>query len=90
MPANLAGVNDRMSELEQILATGASIFVGGHGDPATADDVRFRIGYLNKVRELRANQPDAESFAAALISEYPGLPGEDGVKGFAEALYSAE
>ena len=88
--ANLAGVNDRISELEQILATGASIFVGGHGDPATADDVRFRIGYLNKVRELRANQPDAESFAAALISEYPGLPGEDGVKGFAEALYSAE
>ena len=64
------------------------MYVGGHGAPATADDVRFRIGYLNKVKELRASQPDAASFVTALEEAYPGLPGEEGVKAFAEAIYA--
>lgn len=85
---NIEGVNDRIAELEQILGTGATLFVGGHGNPATADDVKFRIAYLNKVKDLRESQPDAEKFAAALIATYPDLPGEDGVKGLADSLYA--
>lgn len=87
--ANMQGVDARIAELEQILSTGATLFVGGHGAPATADDVRFRIEYLNKVKELKSANNDAASFAAALIEAYPNLPGEDGVTGFAEAIYSA-
>ena len=86
--SDMAGVDARIAELEQILGTGATLYVGGHGAPATADDVRFRIGYLNKVKELRASQPDAASFVTALEEAYPGLPGEEGVKAFAEAIYA--
>ncbi len=86
---NMEGIEARIGELEEILATGANVFVGGHGNPATADDVRFRIAYLNKIKELRNSQPDAAAFTAALTEAYPGLPGEDGVQTLAEALYSA-
>lgn len=84
---NIEGVDARIAELEEILATGASVFVGGHGNPATADDVKFRIGYLNKIKELRNAQPNAEAFTTALTEAYPGLSGEEGVAGLAESLY---
>lgn len=87
---NIEGIDSRITELEEILATGATLFVGGHGAPATADDVRFRIAYLNNIKELRTSQPDAEKFAAALNDAYPELSGADAVKGLAEALYSVK
>lgn len=86
--ADIAGVDARIAELEQILSTGATLFVGGHGFPATADDVKFRIAYLNKVKALKDSNEDAESFVAALIAAYPGLPGEEGVADFAKSLYA--
>lgn len=84
---DMEGVEARLAELKEILATGATTFVGGHGDPATAEDVSFRIGYLEKIKELRGTQKDAPAFAAALIEAYPGLPGEESVGSLAEALY---
>lgn len=86
----IEGVDSRIAELERILATGASLFVGGHGTPATVDDVKFLIGYLKKVKELRVTSPDAESFSAALIAAYPNLSGKDSVAGLAKSLYSAQ
>ncbi len=86
--ANIQGIDARLAELEQILSTGADIFVGGHGAPSSADDVRFRIDYLNKIKQLKSENSDADSFAAALIKAYPALPGEDGVSALAQALYS--
>lgn len=85
---NIESVDSRIAELEKIAATGATVFVGGHGAPATAEDVKFRIDYLNKIKELRASRPDAEKFATALTDAYPGLAGADAVKGLADALYS--
>lgn len=87
---DIQGVESRLAELEQILSTGATLFVGGHGAPATADDVAFRIEYLNTVKALRSEKADAAAFAAALIETYPDLPGADGVQGFAEALYAVK
>ncbi len=86
--ANMAGIDARLAELEQILLTGATVFVGGHGQPANAADVQFRISYLNKIKELRGSQPDATSYTEALVEAYPELPGEDGVKSLAESLYA--
>jgi hypothetical protein len=88
--SSVAGVEARIAELEQALATGAKLFVGSHGLPGTADDVRFLIDYLKKVQQLRASQSDAESFVTALTAAYPGLPGADGLGDFAKALYAAE
>ncbi len=85
--ANIEGVDARIAELEQLLATGASVFVGGHGMPGTKEDVEFMISYLNKVKELRTSEPDAAAFTAALTAAYPGLTGENGVASFAESLY---
>lgn len=85
--AGSEGVDARIAELEQLLATGATVFVGGHGIPGTKEDVGFMISYLSKVKELRTSEPDAAAFSAALKAAYPGLPGEDGVDSFAEALY---
>lgn len=85
---NIEAVNARIAELEEMISTGANLFVGGHGTPATTEDADFRVEYLKKVKELKANQPDAKAFAAALIEAYPGLPGEEGVAAFAESLYA--
>lgn len=88
--ANMEGIDSRLAELEQILATGATVFVGGHGQPANADDVKFRISYLKKIKELRDSQPDAISFAETLVAAYPELPGKEGVKALAESLYAKD
>lgn len=88
--SDIDGINARLSEQEEILATGASTFVGGHGAPASADNVRFRISYLNKVKELLQSEPNAEAFATALIAAYPGLAGKDGVQALAESLYKSK
>ena len=86
--ADMDGIAARKAELEAILATGATTFVGGHGSPASAEDVRFRIEYLNKIKELRDSEPDASAFAQQLVKAYPGLPGEEGVTELAESLYA--
>ena len=85
-----AGIDARLAELETALATGATLFVVSHGNPATADYVKFLMDYLGKVKSLRASSPDAEAFAAALTAAFPGLPGEAGVADLAKALYAAE
>lgn len=85
---SIQDVDSRLAELEQILSTGATLFVGGHGMLASADDVKFRIEYLCKIKQYKSENSDAKSFAEALIAAYPNLPGEDGVTVLAEAMYS--
>lgn len=88
--STIEGLESRLNELERILKTGAYLIVGGHGNPATVDDVKFLIGYLNKLKELYASSSNAETFASALIAAYPNLPGQEGVKELAKQLYPAK
>lgn len=83
-----AAIDAEIAAAEQSLKTGATHFIGSHGAAvATAADVRFKIDYLKKLKELRAANPTPEALATALRNAYPGLPGEDGVEALAKAMY---
>lgn len=82
-----AAVDAEIAEAERSLASGAEIFIGGHGGAVKADAVRFRIEYLKTVKRLLAEKASADEFAAALKAAYPDLPNEAGVAMLAETLY---
>ena len=82
------GVQSRIDELKRVKDTGASWFIGGHGNPVTIDAIEFELDYLRKIQELLKTQPDAKTFANALIAAYPDLAGADNVPALAELLYS--
>lgn len=82
------GVQSRIDELKRVKNTGASWFIGGHGAPVAVDMIEFELAYLKKTQELLKTQPDAKTFANALISAYPDLAGTDNVPALAELLYS--
>lgn len=85
---SVAAIDAEIAAAEQSLKTGATHFIGSHGAAvAIADDVRFKIDYLKKLKELRAANQTADTLAKALKAAYPGLPGEDGVDALAKALY---
>ena len=67
------------------LATQAKYFIGGHGGLVEKDAVEARIAYLECLKKLRAEKKDANSFAEALKTAYPDMPGD--IAPLAEALY---
>lgn len=81
-------VSAYLAELENAKATGAIIFIGGHGgasaDVATVD---FQIAYLKKANSLLIQQDTAEGFVSAMMSAYPSIAGEEGLEEVAAALY---
>ncbi len=82
-----AAIDAEIAEAERSLATGATLFIGGHGGAATRDAVEFKIAYLRKMKEVLAANGTAQAFAAAMRAAYPGLPGEAGLEALAQALY---
>ena len=82
-----AAIDAEIAEAERSLATGATLFIGGHGGAATRDAMEFKIGYLRKMKEVLAASDTAQAFAAAMRAAYPGLPGEAGLEALAQALY---
>ena len=83
--ANAAAVDAELAEAQKSLASGAKYFIGGHGGLAEKAQVEFKIAYLQKVKELLAQNKDAATFAEALKAAYPGLPGD--ADALAQALY---
>ena len=82
-----AAVDAEIAEAESSLASGAELFVGGHGGAARRDAVEFKIAYLKKVKELLAANRTAQDFVDAMKKVYPGLPGEAGLEELGKALY---
>ena len=82
-----AAIDAEIAEAEKSLATGAELFIGGHGGAARRDAVEFKIGYLKKMKELLHANATAQAFTEALKQAYPGLPGETGLADLAKALY---
>ena len=69
------------------LASGATLFIGGHGGAAARDAVEFKITYLKKMKELLAANETAQAFVDAMKQAWPGLPGEAGLEDLGKALY---
>lgn len=82
-----AAIDAEIAEAENSLASGATLFIGGHGGAATRDAVEFKIAYLKKMKELLASNDTAQSFVDAMKQAFPGLPGEAGLSDLAAALY---
>ena len=82
-----AAIDAEIAEAENSLASGATLFVGGHGGAATRDAVEFKIAYLKKMKELLAVNRTAQSFVEAMKEAYPGLAGEAGLEELGNALY---
>lgn len=85
-----AAIEAEIAEAEKSLASGAELFIGGHGGAVRADAVRFKIDYLRSLRRLLAENATPDAFAAAVRSAWPELPGEEGLPQLAAALYAAK
>lgn len=82
-----AAIDAEIVEAEKSLASGAELFIGGHGGAAKRDAVEFKIAYLKKMKEVLAANRTAEAFVDAMKATYPGLLGEAGLEDLGKALY---
>ena len=82
-----AAIDAEIAEAENSLASGATLFAGGHGGAATRDAVEFKIAYLKKMKDLLEENKTAQAFVYAMKEAYPGLPGESGLEELSKALY---
>lgn len=83
-------IDAEIAEAGKSLASGAELFIGGHGGAAKRDAVEFKIEYLKKMKEAVSSNPTAEGFTAAMKNAYPSLPGESGLDDLAKALYTGK
>lgn len=83
-----AAIDAEIAEAEKSLASGAELFIGGHGGAAGRDAVEFKIAYLRKMKELLNANKSAQSFVKAMKEAYPNLPGETGLEELGKALYA--
>lgn len=82
-----AAIDAEIAEAEKSLASGAKLFIGGHGGATKADAVEFKIAYLKTMKELLSQNKTAATFVEAMKKTYPNLPGESGLDDLAKALY---
>ena len=80
-------IDAEIAEAENSLASGATLFIGGHGGAAERDAVEFKIAYLKKMKELFADNKTAQAFVDAMKRAYPELPGEAGLEDLGNVLY---
>ena len=82
-----AAIDAEIAEAEKSLASGAELFIGGHGGTAKRDAVKFKIDYLKKMKEVLGNNQTAQAFMDDMKKAFPGLPRETGLEELSEALY---
>ena len=80
-------IDAEIAEAKSSLASGAALFIGGHGGAAKRDDVEFKIAYLEKMKALLNANSTAQAFVAAMRQAWAGLPGEAGLEALGKALY---
>ena len=81
-----AAIDAEIAEAEKSLASGATLFIGGHGGAAGRDAVEFKIAYLKKMKEVLADNTTPQAFATAMRQAFPSLPGEAGLEELGKAL----
>jgi len=76
-----------IAESKEALNSGCKVFAGSHGGCATADDMKFKLHYLETLKKAYETNKTADSFVAAVKKAFPGLAGEDGLSAIATNLY---
>lgn len=82
-----AAIDAEIAEAEKSLASGAELFIGGHGGAAKRDAVEFKIAYLKKMKEILTANKSSQDFVDAMKKAYPGLLGEAGLEELGKTLY---
>ena len=82
-----AAIDAEIVEAENSLASGATLFIGGHGGAAARDAVEFKIAYLKKMKGLLAANKTAQAFVDAMKQAWSGLPGEERLEDLGNVLY---
>lgn len=82
-----AAIDAEIAEAEKSLASGAELFIGGHGGAAKRDAVEFKIAYLKKMKEILTANKSSQDFVDVMKKAYPGLPGETELEDLSKALY---
>lgn len=85
--SSAAAIDAEIAEAESSLATGAELFIGGHGGAAGRDAVEFKIAYLKKMKDVLGSANTAQDFVTAMKEAFPGLAGEAGLDDLGKALY---
>lgn len=80
-------IDAEIAEANKALNSGCELFIGGHGGATNIDAVKFKIQYLETMKEILANSKTTAAFIAAMKKEYPNLQGENGLEELAKALY---
>ena len=80
-------VDAEIAEAETELNSGAVLFIGGHGGAVGKESVEFKIDYLNTIKRVLETARTADEFETQFTKAYPGLPGGEGLKDLAVALY---
>lgn len=85
--SSVAAIEVEMAEAENSLASGAELFIGGHGHAVKRDVVEFKIAYLKKMKEELDACQTVEEFVTAMKTAYPDLSGAEGLEDVGKALY---
>lgn len=82
---SVAAIDAELAATKEALASGCKYYIGGHGGMVEKPAVEARVAYLEKVKALRTEKPNAASFTMALKEAFPDMPGA--IAPLAEALY---
>ena len=85
-----AAVAAELAEARQSLASGAELFIGGHGGAATREAVEFKAAYLERMERLLSENGTPGEFVDAMRQSWPDLPGAEGLEALAGVLYGTK
>lgn len=66
-----------LKQLEDMLASGATLIISGHHDAETRADVKTKIEYVKKIREIAAQSTGRADFVSRVKTAFPGYKGEN-------------
>lgn len=69
-----AAIDAEIAEAEKSLASGAELFVGGHGGAVKRNAVEFKIAYLKKIKEILAVNKSFQDFVDEMKKLIPVCP----------------
>lgn len=86
--SNRDAVTATLSQLEKAKASGATTFIGGHGDGiADMNAVDFQIAYLKKIKETISSIKTGDEFILVMQMTYKNMAGEENLTALATNLY---
>lgn len=75
--AGAAHADGIIAELRSYISKGYDLILTSHYTPEDLKDAQTKIDYLENLKAIAANCPDADSFRAEVGKQYPGYTGQN-------------